>query len=133
MDDLGARLRAAREVQGVSLRDIAARTKISVGALEALERNDFSRLPGGIFGRAFVRAYALEIGVDPDAIVSEFQVRLEESEREAAERGAIRAEISQDDMDFLARQRLAIRAFRISVALLVIALGVAAVWFLRRP
>ncbi|MCC7007591.1 MAG: helix-turn-helix domain-containing protein [Acidobacteria bacterium] len=133
MDDLGFRLRSAREAQGVSLREIAARTKISVGTLEALERNDYSRLPGGIFGRAFVRAYALEIGADPDETVTAFQARLEESEREAAERGAIRAEISQDDRDFLARQRLAIRALRAVLALVVLVVIVAVVWWARRP
>ena len=54
--DFGSRLRAARERRGVSLRQIATATKISVSALEALERNDLSRLPGGIFSRAFVRS-----------------------------------------------------------------------------
>ena len=62
--DFGSRLRAAREARGVSLRDIAAATKISVLVLEALERNDASRLPGGIFSRAFVRSYAKEVGLD---------------------------------------------------------------------
>jgi cytoskeletal protein RodZ len=70
--DLGRRLREARERRGVPLRQIAATTKIGVGVLEALERNDFSRLPGGIFGRAFVRSYAIEVGLDPEATVQEF-------------------------------------------------------------
>jgi cytoskeleton protein RodZ len=68
----GAKLREARERRGVSLRQIANATKISVGALEALERNDISRLPGGIFSRAFVRSYAIEVGLDPDATIHEF-------------------------------------------------------------
>src|SRR6185295_7899148 len=46
----GGRLRDARERRGVSLRQIANSTKISVGVLEALERNDISKLPGGISG-----------------------------------------------------------------------------------
>jgi len=65
-------MRQARELRGVSLRQIAEATKISVSALEALERNDISRLPGGIFSRAFVRSYAAEIGVDPEQTVREF-------------------------------------------------------------
>jgi cytoskeleton protein RodZ len=68
----GGKLRDARERRGVSLRQIANATKISVAALEALERNDFSRLPGGIFSRAFVRSYAIEVGLDPDATIQEF-------------------------------------------------------------
>jgi cytoskeleton protein RodZ len=70
--EYGSRLRAARERRGVSLRQIAARTKISVGILEALERNDIRRLPGGIFSRAFVRAYAIEVGLDPEDAIEEF-------------------------------------------------------------
>ena len=68
----GAKLRDARERRGVTLRQIANATKISVGVLEALERNDISKLPGGIFGRAFVRSYAIEVGLDPEATILDF-------------------------------------------------------------
>jgi cytoskeletal protein RodZ len=70
--DFGSRLRAARERRGLSLRQISSATKIPMLTLEALERNDLTRLPGGIFSRAFVRAYALEVGLDPDAAIEEF-------------------------------------------------------------
>jgi cytoskeleton protein RodZ len=70
--DFGTKLRLARERRGVTLRQIANATKISVGVLEALERNDIARLPGGIFGRAFVRSYAIEVGLDPEATIQEF-------------------------------------------------------------
>lgn len=72
MGDFGSTLRSARERKGISLRHIANATKISMGALESLERSDFSRLPGGIFSRSFVRAYAQEVGLDPDETVAEF-------------------------------------------------------------
>lgn len=72
MTDFGEKLRHAREERGVSLRQIAANTKISLAALEALERNDVSKLPGGIFSRAFVRSYAAEVGLNPEKTVSEF-------------------------------------------------------------
>jgi cytoskeleton protein RodZ len=68
----GGKLRDARERRGISLRQIANTTKISVAVLEALERNDVTRLPGGIFSRAFVRSYATEVGLDPDATIQEF-------------------------------------------------------------
>jgi cytoskeleton protein RodZ len=70
--DFGSRLREARERRGITLRQIANSTKISVGVLDALERNDISRLPGGIFGRAFVRSYAAEVGLDPEATIRDF-------------------------------------------------------------
>jgi len=70
--DFGGKLREARERRGVSLRQIANATKIAVSVLEALERNDISRLPGGIFSRAFVRSYAVEVGADPEQTVRDF-------------------------------------------------------------
>ena len=70
--DFGTRMKKQREEHGVTLRQIADSTKISVGILEALERNDVSRLPGGIFSRAFLRLYAAEIGLDPEQTVLDF-------------------------------------------------------------
>jgi cytoskeleton protein RodZ len=68
----GTHLREAREKRGVSLRQIATSTRISIRTLEALENNEIKKLPGGIFSRAFVRSYAQEIGLDPDEAVREF-------------------------------------------------------------
>jgi cytoskeletal protein RodZ len=70
--EFGARLKQARLARGISLAQIAAVTKISARSLEAVERNDFSKLPGGIFARAFVRAYAGEVGLDPEAALQQF-------------------------------------------------------------
>ena len=70
--DFGGRLRRLREERGISLRNIADTTKISILTLEALERNDITRMPGGIFSRAVVRAYAQQVGVDPETTVQEF-------------------------------------------------------------
>lgn len=128
MDDLGARLKHAREARGLPLGAIANRTKISVTALEALERNDLSKLPGGIFGRAFVRAYAGELGLDPDKTVADFHVALEEAERLAAERGARRIEITDDDREFLERQRRAVRLLKVVLAAVVVGVVVFVFW-----
>ena len=76
--DFGTRMKRLREERGVSLRQIADATKISMVALEALERSDISRLPGGIFSRAFVRAYALEVGLDPEQTVHDFLAQFPE-------------------------------------------------------
>ena len=70
--DFGRKLREARERRGLSLRQISNATKISMLTLEALERNDIARLPGGIFGRGVVRSYALEVGLDPESAIDEF-------------------------------------------------------------
>jgi cytoskeleton protein RodZ len=94
--DIGAHLREARERAGITLREIAAATKISMPALEALERNDVARLPGGIFVRAFVRAYAKEVGLDPDDAVRRFVARFPDAE---VEEGRARYETNPDRID----------------------------------
>ena len=131
MEHLGAQFKDARESQGLSLQAIATKTKISVTVLEAVERNDFSRLPGGIFGRSFIRAYAIEVGLDPDIAVSGFVEVLEQNEREAAARGAVRPEITPDDMRFLERQRRAVFWLRIGIVVVVLMAIAGAVWSLR--
>jgi transcriptional regulator with XRE-family HTH domain len=71
-DAFGPNLRRHRNKRGVTLKEIADATKISVGLLEGLERNDFRAWPAGIYARAFVRQYAIAIGVGPDTTVDEF-------------------------------------------------------------
>jgi len=72
MGSFGENLRRERDVRGVSLREIAEGTKISVRFLQALEEDRLDVLPGGLFPRAFVRQYALFLGLDPEKIVTEF-------------------------------------------------------------
>jgi transcriptional regulator with XRE-family HTH domain len=68
----GEELRRERELRRIGLREVAESTKINRRYLEALERNDFSRLPGGLFNRSFVRAYCQTIGIDPEAMVNAY-------------------------------------------------------------
>jgi transcriptional regulator with XRE-family HTH domain len=71
-ENFGARLRQRREDQHIALGTIAEQTKIKLSLLEALERDDVSHWPSGIFRRAFIRTYAEAIGLNPDVVVREF-------------------------------------------------------------
>lgn len=101
---IGATLRAARERRGLSVRQIANTTRISTTFLEALERNDISRLPGGIFSRAFVRSYAVEVGLDPEQTIAEF---LAQFPVEAVTAGHPTAQPVEDRDAFNSDQRMA--------------------------
>jgi transcriptional regulator with XRE-family HTH domain len=68
----GARLRQQREARHVALEDISEKTKIKASLLEELEGDDLSRWPQGIFRRAYVRAYAQAIGLEPDVVLQQF-------------------------------------------------------------
>jgi cytoskeletal protein RodZ len=69
---IGERLRFAREERGIPLREISDQTRISVHFLEAIETNDYKRLPGGIFNRSFVKAYARYVGYDEKEAVEAY-------------------------------------------------------------
>ena len=73
MSGFGERLRRQREMRGVSLEEISQSTKIGTRSLKAIEGEDFEKLPGGIFNKGFVRAYARFLGLDEEQIVSDFE------------------------------------------------------------
>jgi cytoskeletal protein RodZ len=68
----GKNLREAREARNMTLQEIAASTKISTRALQALEDEHFDLLPGGVFNKGFVRAYARCVGLDEEKTISEY-------------------------------------------------------------
>jgi cytoskeleton protein RodZ len=72
MASFGENLRRERELRGVSLREIADDTKISIRFLQALEQDRIDILPGGLFRRTFVRQYARHVGLDAERVVAEF-------------------------------------------------------------
>ena len=122
MDDFGGKLRQARERRGISLRQIASSTKIAAAALDALEKNNISKLPGGIFSRAFVRSYAVEVGLDPDETVKEFLERFDQEPPPSAE--AMAAAIPEEEKHFEQRQRQAVKALGFGVVLLIILIAI---------
>jgi len=73
MDSFGETLRREREMRSVTLEEMSEATKISLHTLEALEAEELSKLPGGIFNRSFVRTYARYLGLDEDKVLAEYQ------------------------------------------------------------
>jgi len=61
---VGARLKQEREKRNVTLDEISRSTKIGTRLLRALEDEHFDQLPGGIFNKGFIRAYARFLGLD---------------------------------------------------------------------
>jgi len=78
VSSFGEELRRERELRQITLREISEATKISLRYLDALERNDFRHLPGGVFNKGFVRAYSQYIGVDPESMVNAYLLEAKE-------------------------------------------------------
>ena len=68
----GTNLRRIRMQRGITIAQIVAATNVGARFWEALENNDLSRWPNGIYARAYVRGYAKVVGVDPESTVDEF-------------------------------------------------------------
>src|ERR1700761_2917534 len=68
----GDRLRREREMRGITLDEITESTKIARRHLEALEKEQFDQLPGGVFNKGFVKAYARFLGLDEDQAVADY-------------------------------------------------------------
>ncbi|HXP45699.1 MAG TPA: helix-turn-helix domain-containing protein [Terriglobales bacterium] len=74
MGSFGERMQREREMRGITLEEISESTKITSRCLQALEEEEFDKLPGGIFNKGFVRAYAHYLGIDEDQAVADFVV-----------------------------------------------------------
>src|SRR5919108_234891 len=70
--NIGAQLRSSREAKGLSIDALAHTTRVQPRILAAIERNDVSAVPPRPFGRGFVRAYAREIGLDPEQTARDY-------------------------------------------------------------
>jgi cytoskeletal protein RodZ len=75
---IGEQLRLAREGRGIPLREVSDQTRISIRYLEAIESNDYRRLPGGVFNRSFIKAYARCVGYDEKEAVEGYTRYLRE-------------------------------------------------------
>lgn len=80
MGSFGDRLQREREMRGITLEEIAEATKIGTRSLRALEEQDFDKLPGGIFNKGFVRAYARYLGLDEEQAVADYLTALSEAQ-----------------------------------------------------
>src|SRR5918995_922048 len=70
---LGDQLATARTKRGLSIEELATRTKIPVSRLQALEGGLYERLPPPTFTRGYVRACAIEVGLDPEDLLQQFE------------------------------------------------------------
>lgn len=77
-------LATIRRNRGISLAQIAESTKISVRSLEAIERGEFAKLPGGIYNTSYIRQYARAIDYDESAILAEYAREMRPAQQEPA-------------------------------------------------
>jgi len=135
MSNFGDELRRERELREISLREISESTKVSLRHLEALERNEFQNLPGGVFNRGFVRAYCEFIGIDAEAMVNAYlleergQLARDETDRTPPGRRALHGDAARA-RDAAAPRRRWGRALAWGFGLLILIIALAAAVYL---
>jgi len=121
---IGEKLRLARETRGIALREISEQTRISMRYLEAIETDDYRHLPGGIFNRSFIRAYAKFIGYDENEAIEDYARTLRERGEPVEEAPKHRAMVYTDDAGTHARSPL----YTLVLAVIILAALSIAVW-----
>lgn len=133
MASLGAKLKLEREKRKVTLDEISRSTKIGTRMLRALEEEHFDQLPGGIFNKGFIRAYARFLGLDEEQAIADYLAATGTSPPGTQPAGADEAQVAE------LRAQVELRSHEESpstagfpwglfaVVLLVLALGLA-VW-----
>ena len=85
MGEFGDKFRKAREKKEISLDDVSNVTKIGARMLRAIEEEDFDQLPGGVFNKGFIRAYAKHLGLNDEEAVSDYLACLRQAQIDAHE------------------------------------------------
>jgi cytoskeletal protein RodZ len=83
--EFGNKFRSARESKELSLDDVSNVTKISARMLQAIEEERFDQLPGGVFNRGFIRAYAKHLGLNSEDAVTDYLACLRQAQIDAHE------------------------------------------------
>jgi hypothetical protein len=79
----GEKFREERERRGFTLDDVSNVTKIGSRMLQAIEQERFDVLPGGVFNKGFIRAYAKTLGFNPEEAISEYLTALRQAQLDA--------------------------------------------------
>ena len=123
-EPFGKLLADARAARGMTLQQVSASTKISVSNLQAIERDEIERLPGGIFTRGFVRSYAEAVGLDPQATLAQFEAKFPEESSVATLHATIEGRANEE---FVKRQRTAKGLIWVAVVSIPLAVWLAGV------
>ena len=123
MPSFGTHLKEERERRKISLDEISASTKISTRLLHALEDDHFELLPGGIFNKGFIRAYAQYLGLDEEQVISEYLEASGALPAEEKAEGSVPAAVVEIRTEVHRNESAGLPWGLLAVALLIVAIG----------
>lgn len=128
MGNFGERLKKTRENRKITLDEVAKSTKISTRMLRALEEEKFNELPGGVFNKGFVRAYARQLGLDEEKTLADYMAAMGSNpEPPKPEDAELRAIAERKERERQVNRSASLPWGMLAVLLLLLALGLG-VW-----
>jgi len=129
----GEQLRLAREARGITLKDISEQTRISTQYLEAIEKDEYKKLPGGIFNRSFIKAYARSVGFDENEALDAYKRTADSQGNDLDDVSSSPHKFQVLTYDQSARSPL-VTALLTGIVLLILSLGIYAAlhWYMNR-
>ncbi|MFU8814232.1 MAG: helix-turn-helix domain-containing protein [Pseudomonadales bacterium] len=117
----GSILQAEREALGVTLREVSETLNLSIAIIEAIEADEYQRLPGPVFGRGYVRAYARLLDLDPEPLLARYPRHEEGS-------GAVSGSSEASVREWIRRRPALVLGVAVAVVLLVTLLAALWLW-----
>ena len=120
MESVGEFFRHVRETKGLTIDEVASKTRIRADFLKALEEGNFAKLPDQVFAKGFVRTYARSLGLDEDDAMQRFNQSAGAFYDKQEERERLRHKQAEDERRRRSNRKVMVLA--VGVALLVLVL-----------
>lgn len=125
--EIGTRLKEAREANNFSLDDVQQTTKIQKRYLQAIEKGNFDVMPGAFYVRAFIKEYAIAVGLDPDELIEEHNAELPATSDESS---TDYTRVQRSKKDTSSTKRPAIFSLLPTIMIVLLVIGIIfAVWY----
>jgi cytoskeletal protein RodZ len=120
MESIGDFFRQVRETKGLTLDDVASKTRIHPDFLIALEAGNFTKLPDQVFAKGFVRSYARSLGLDEEDAMRRFEGSAGAFYEKQAEREQLRVKQVEDERRKKANRKVVLAGLAVGLLGLVL-------------
>ena len=123
MESIGEFFRQVRETKGLTIDEVASKTRIRTDFVKALEDGNFAKLPDQVFARGFVRSYARSLGLDEDDAIHRFAQSAGAYYDKQAERERLKVRQAEEERKRKANRKAVAIAIGIAILALIFLLS----------
>ncbi|WP_455241807.1 helix-turn-helix domain-containing protein [Petrachloros mirabilis] len=123
MESIGEFFRQVRETKGLTIEEVASKTRIRADFVRALEEGNFAKLPDQVFARGFVRSYARSLGLDEEDAIHRFIQSAGAFYEKQDERERLKARQAEEERKRRANRKAVVFAIAIAILTLVVLLS----------